>query len=97
MSPVDKLGAALFECPLIAIIRGVTPDEAESIGEALFARPWPGYLVYVVVPALWYLVYRTRWGLEVRSVGERRPGLSAMSGGSTRAPAGARTPRTCVG
>ena len=25
----------LAECPLIAIIRGVTPDEAETIGEAL--------------------------------------------------------------
>ena len=26
----------LGECPLIAIIRGVTPDDAEAIGEALF-------------------------------------------------------------
>jgi 2-dehydro-3-deoxyphosphogalactonate aldolase len=26
----------LSECPLIAIIRGVTPDEAEAIGEAIF-------------------------------------------------------------
>lgn len=40
------------------------------IGEALFARPWPGYLVYPIVAGLWYLVYRTRWGLEVRAVGQ---------------------------
>jgi len=40
------------------------------VGEALFARPWPGYLVYALVPALWYLVFRTRWGLEVRAVGQ---------------------------
>ncbi len=26
----------LNECPLIAIIRGVTPDEVESVGEAIF-------------------------------------------------------------
>jgi simple sugar transport system permease protein len=26
--------------------------------------------VYGVVPLVWWLVYRTRWGLEVRSVGE---------------------------
>ena len=29
------------------------------------------YFVYALVPALWWLVYRTRWGLEVRAVGER--------------------------
>jgi simple sugar transport system permease protein len=40
------------------------------VGEALFARPWPAYFVYALVPALWYLVYRTRWGLEVRAVGQ---------------------------
>ena len=40
------------------------------VGSALFARPWPGYLVYPLVPLLWWLVFRTRWGLEVRAVGE---------------------------
>ena len=40
------------------------------VGEALFARPWPGYLVYVLVPALWFVVFRTRWGLEIRAVGQ---------------------------
>lgn len=48
-------------------------------GEALFARPWPGYLIYVLVPLLGYLVYRTRWGLEVRAVGER-PQSADVSG-----------------
>jgi simple sugar transport system permease protein len=49
------------------------------VGEALFARPWPGYFVYALVPALWWLVYRTRWGLEVRSVGEN-PQSADVSG-----------------
>ncbi len=40
------------------------------VGEALFARPWPAYLVYVAVPAAWFAIWRTRWGLEVRAVGE---------------------------
>ena len=28
------------------------------------------YLVYPLVPLIWWLLYRTRWGLEVRAVGE---------------------------
>ena len=31
------------ECPLIAIIRGVTPDEAEAIGEAIYRRRHPDH------------------------------------------------------
>ena len=40
------------------------------LGPALFGQPWPFYLVYALVPLAWWLVYRTRWGLEVRAVGE---------------------------
>jgi 2-dehydro-3-deoxyphosphogalactonate aldolase len=36
MNPREELGHRLGECPLVAIIRGVTPDESEAIGEALF-------------------------------------------------------------
>jgi 2-dehydro-3-deoxyphosphogalactonate aldolase len=32
---IDLFRAYLGECPLVAIIRGVTPDEAEAIGDAL--------------------------------------------------------------
>ena len=35
MSATDLLYRYLNECPLIAIIRGVKPDEAEAIGDAL--------------------------------------------------------------
>lgn len=35
MTPRDVLNHHLEQCPLIAIIRGVTPDEAEAIGEAI--------------------------------------------------------------
>jgi ABC-type uncharacterized transport system permease subunit len=45
-------------------------SEIPLVGEALFARPWPAYVVYALVPLAWWLVYRTRWGLEVRSVGD---------------------------
>ena len=36
MSAKDLLHRYLDECPLVGIIRGVTPDEAEAIGEAIY-------------------------------------------------------------
>jgi general nucleoside transport system permease protein len=49
------------------------------LGPALFDQPWVLYLVYPVVPAIWFLLYRTRWGLEIRAVGED-PNASDVSG-----------------
>ena len=36
MTGQQLLQLYLDECPLIAILRGVTPDEVEAIGEAIF-------------------------------------------------------------
>jgi 2-dehydro-3-deoxyphosphogalactonate aldolase len=36
ITPSEQLKARLAECPLIAIIRGVTPGEAEAIGAAIY-------------------------------------------------------------
>ena len=36
MSAKELLGRYMDECPLVAIIRGVTPGEAEAIGEAIY-------------------------------------------------------------
>jgi 2-dehydro-3-deoxyphosphogalactonate aldolase len=46
MNPSKTLKARLAECPLVAIIRGVTPDEAEAIGAAL----WEGGIRIAEVP-----------------------------------------------
>ncbi len=40
------------------------------VGDAIFNQPWPFYLLFLVVPVSWWLLFRTRWGLEVRSAGE---------------------------
>jgi 2-dehydro-3-deoxyphosphogalactonate aldolase len=37
MNAVERFNSYLSECPLVAIIRGVTPDEAEAVGAAIFA------------------------------------------------------------
>ena len=36
MTPKELLHRYLDQCPLIAIVRGVTPDEAEAIGQAIY-------------------------------------------------------------
>jgi ABC-type uncharacterized transport system permease subunit len=41
------------------------------VGDALFNQPWPMYLLYPLIPAAWWLLYRTHWGLEVRAIGEK--------------------------
>ncbi len=40
------------------------------IGEALFTGRWPMYLLLLFIPLTWWLVERSRWGLELRAVGE---------------------------
>jgi 2-dehydro-3-deoxyphosphogalactonate aldolase len=37
MSAVELFRQRLGECPLVAIIRGVTPDEVEAVGEILYS------------------------------------------------------------
>jgi len=35
MNPPEDFSAAFARCPLVAILRGITPDEAVAVGEAL--------------------------------------------------------------
>ena len=44
------------------------------VGEALFVQRWPVYLLLVLIPLTWWLVEHTRWGLELRAVGENPQG-----------------------
>ena len=63
--------ASVIEIPLLS--------DFPLIGPALFGQTWPTYLLYPLLPLTWWLLYRTRWGLEVRSVGEN-PQASDVSG-----------------
>ena len=68
--------------PQSAVVRRVKVPvlgEIPLVGAALFDQPWVLYLVFPLIPLIWWLLYRTRWGLAVRAVGED-PNASDVSG-----------------
>lgn len=70
LEPFSKR-APVLEVPLMSDI--------PLIGPALFGQSWPFYLIYPLIPFCWWLLYRTRWGLEIRAVGEN-PQAADVSG-----------------
>jgi len=70
LEPETKL-AGRWEIPLLSDI--------PLIGQALFGQRWPFYLLYLLLPLTGWILYRTRWGLELRSVGEN-PQSADVSG-----------------
>lgn len=53
---------AKIEIPLLS--------DLPLIGDALFTGRWPMYLLVLLIPLTWWVVERSRWGLELRAVGE---------------------------
>jgi general nucleoside transport system permease protein len=49
------------------------------IGSPLFQERWSTYLLLVIIPLTWWLVGRSRWGLELRACGEN-PQSADISG-----------------
>jgi len=45
-------------------------SEIPFLGPILFDQTLLAYIALLAIPAVWLLLYRTRWGLRVRSVGE---------------------------
>ncbi len=54
------------------------------IGPALFHQNVLVYLSFALVPIVWLLLYRTRWGLELRAAGERPEAADALGLGVYR-------------
>lgn len=61
-SSFDAARFSKWRVPLLADI--------PLVGSALFEQRIPFYLVYLLIPAVWLLLHRTRWGLEVQAIGE---------------------------
>ncbi|HHW83462.1 MAG TPA: ABC transporter permease, partial [Actinomycetales bacterium] len=53
-------------------------SEIPIIGPALFRQSILIYLMYLMVPAVWFLLFRTKWGLRVRAVGEHPKAADTM-------------------
>jgi simple sugar transport system permease protein len=53
---------AVAEIPLLSSI--------PVLGRAFFAQPPVAYLLYALVPAVWWWMYRTNAGLGLRAIGE---------------------------
>lgn len=67
----ETILAGKWEIPLLSDI--------PLLGEAIFGQRWPFYALFVLLPFTWWILYRTRWGLELRAVGEN-PQSADVSG-----------------
>jgi general nucleoside transport system permease protein len=62
-------GAGL-DLPTLAPIPIPVLSTVPVLGPALFSQPAPTYLGLLAVPAVWWLLFRTRFGLALRATGE---------------------------
>lgn len=53
------------------------------VGDALFNQDPVLYFAFLLVPVIWFLLYRTRWGLSIRAAGEM-PAAADTAGISVR-------------
>ena len=73
---------ALF--PQLASSVKTIPFVGTVIGEALFSHNALVYLAFLLVPAVWWLMFRTRFGLRLRAVGENPQMVDAAGVSVTR-------------
>jgi general nucleoside transport system permease protein len=56
--------------PTIGSIKIPLLSSIPHFGPALFDQDWTVYFAFLSVGVVWYLLYRTRWGLAIRGTGE---------------------------
>lgn len=70
LKPVSKIATEL-KIPLLSDI--------PLVGGALFEQAWPIYLLFPLIFVGWWLLYKTRWGLEARAAGENPTSAKATA------------------
>ncbi|MCY3877018.1 MAG: ABC transporter permease [Rhodobacteraceae bacterium] len=50
-------------------------SELPYLGPILFSQQFLTYFAFMMVPVIWFFLYRTRYGLEIRSLGENPKAL----------------------
>lgn len=63
-------GGAGLTLPTLAPVAIPGLSRIPLLGPALFAQPVPTYLALLAIPAAWWLLFRTRAGLQLRATGE---------------------------
>ncbi|MCE2934342.1 MAG: ABC transporter permease, partial [Hyphomicrobiales bacterium] len=58
-----------IQLPFAATLESV-PVLGPFYAEVVSGHALPVYLAFLAVPLTWFLLYRTRWGLRIRAVGE---------------------------
>ena len=64
-------GGAALATPTTPPLAVPVLSQLPVVGRALFAQPPVAYLLYLLVPAVWWFTTRTHAGLALRAVGER--------------------------
>lgn len=52
-------------------------SELPLVGDAVFNQRWPAYLLWIIIPTIWFVMYRSRWGLDMRAIGENPSAVDA--------------------
>jgi general nucleoside transport system permease protein len=69
--------------PTFAPVRVPALSQLPVLGAGLFTQPLPTYAALLLVPMVWYLLFRTRLGLALRATGEGA-GMARAEGVPTR-------------
>lgn len=56
--------------PTIGSLRIPLLSKIPDFGPAIFNNDWTLYLAFLCVPLVWFLLFRTKWGLSIRGAGE---------------------------
>ena len=72
-------GGAALSAPTLAPIGIPILEDIPLLGQVLFRQPLPTYIAALLVPIIWWWLYRTQSGLALRATGEN-PAAARASG-----------------